>query len=198
MPFYALDSHQPVVHSSAYVHPSADIIGDVIIEADCFIGPNAVLRGDFGRIHVQHHSNIQDCCVLHSFPNKHCVVEAYGHVGHAAVLHGCHLESNVLVGMNAVIMDDAVIAKNSIIAASSFVAAKFTCQPQSLIVGVPAKVKRQLSDAEVDWKSQGTQEYVELASRYLAGVREVSRDSLASEATERQDIDRQYDHKPEG
>lgn len=196
MPFYALGSHQPVVDKTAYVHPSADIIGDVIIEANCFIGPNAVLRGDFGRIHVKHHSNIQDCCVLHSFPNKHCIVEAHGHVGHAAVLHGCHLETNVLVGMNAVIMDDAVIAENSIIAASSFVAANFTCHPKSLIVGTPAKVKRSLSDAEIDWKSQGTREYVELAERYLKDVREVSRDSLSEQVTERENIDRAYDHKP--
>jgi len=196
MPFYALGSHQPVVHASAYVHPSADIIGDVIIEANCFIGPNAVLRGDFGRIHIKHHSNVQDCCVLHSFPNKHCIVEAHGHVGHAAVLHGCHLHTNVLVGMNAVIMDDAVISENSIIAASSFVAAKFECPPNSLIVGTPAKVKRSLNETEIDWKSQGTQEYVELAARYLSDVREVSREMLSEIPDERQNIDRAYDHKP--
>ena len=197
MPFYALGSHQPVVHSSAYVHPSADIIGDVIIEANCFIGPGAVLRGDFGRIHIQHHANIQDTCVLHSFPNKHCVVEAYGHVGHGAVLHGCHLETNVLVGMNAVVMDDALIAENSIIAASSFVPAKFNCAPNSLIVGIPAEVKRALSESEIDWKSRGTQEYVDLAARYLTDVREVSREQLSEQASQREDIDASYDHKPD-
>ena len=197
MPFYALGSHQPVVHHSAYVHPSADIIGDVIIEANCFIGPNAVLRGDFGRIHVKHHANVQDCCVLHSFPNKHCIVDAYGHIGHGAVLHGCHIQTNALVGMNAVIMDDAVIAENSIIAAASFVAAKFSCPPNSLVVGTPAKVKRELTEAEVDWKSKGTEEYVELASRYLTDVREVSRADLSETAEARQDIGRDYDHKPD-
>ena len=77
MPIYALEDFIPVVKTNTYIHPSAEIIGDVIIEEHCFIGPGAVLRGDFGRIFVGHHSNIQDTCVLHSFPDKDCHLEPY-------------------------------------------------------------------------------------------------------------------------
>ncbi len=165
MPIYQIDNFIPVIHPSSYIHPSAEIIGDVIIEENCFIGPCAVLRGDFGRIHVSHHSNIQDNCVLHSFPDKDCFLEPYSHIGHCAVLHGCRIGENALIGMNAVVMDDSVIGKESMVAASSFVRAKFTCKPRSMVMGIPAKVARKLSDDEIKWKSQGTQEYTQLAVR---------------------------------
>ena len=196
MPIYRFEQHCPVIDDSAYVHPSAEIIGDVIIEAHCYIAPGAVLRGDFGRIHVQHHSNIQDNCVLHSFPNKHCHVHPYGHVGHAAVLHGCTLMKNVLIGMNAVVMDEAVIGENSIIAANSFVAAKFKCPEDSLVMGMPAKIKRTLSPDEIAWKSQGTDEYVQLSSRYLNSLQEVERKDLSAAASERQNTEEAYKYKP--
>ena len=179
MPIYRLEGMTPQIADSAYVHPSAEIIGDVIIEEHCYIAPGAVLRGDFGRIHVQHHCNIQDNCVLHSFPEQDCIVSAYGHVGHAAVLHGCVLNNNVLVGMNAVIMDQAIIAENCIIGANSFVPNKFSCEPGSLIIGSPASVKRALSEQEINWKSEGTNHYVQLASRYLNSCELVQREDLS-------------------
>jgi carbonic anhydrase/acetyltransferase-like protein (isoleucine patch superfamily) len=197
MPIYRFEQHSPVIDDTAYIHPSAEIIGDVIIEAHCYIAPGAVLRGDFGRIHVQHHSNIQDHCVLHSFPDKHCIVHPYGHVGHASVLHGCTLKDNVLIGMNAVVMDETIIAENSIVAANSFVPAKFTCSPASLIMGMPAKVKRQLTDDEISWKSQGTDEYVQLAGRYLDSLQEVRREDLASTVSERKESAGAYQYKPD-
>ena len=197
MPIYALDELAPVIDSSAYVHPSAEIIGDVIIEANCYIAPGAVLRGDFGRIHIMDHSNIQDNCVLHSFPEKDCIVSSYGHVGHAAVLHGCTLETNVLIGMNSVVMDEAIIAVNSIVAANSFVPNRFTCDPGSLIMGSPAVIKRQLSENEIQWKRSGTDEYVELANRYLSSIREVSRKDLPNKPSERRQAHDTYKYKPD-
>ncbi len=173
MPIYAIDNFIPVIKANSYVHPSAEIIGDVIIEENCYIGPCAVLRGDFGRIHISHHSNIQDCCVLHSFPDKDCFLEPYSHIGHAAVLHGCRIGRNSLIGMNAVVMDDAHIGEESMVAACSFVRAKFTCEPRSMVMGTPAKVARQLSDDEINWKSQGSQEYVNLAKRSIDSMRQV-------------------------
>lgn len=174
MPIYAIDNFIPVIKKNSYVHPSAEIIGDVIIEEHCFIGPGAVLRGDFGRIYISHHSNVQDNCVLHSFPNKDCILEPYSHIGHSAVLHGCRIGENALVGMNAVVMDDSHIGKESMVAASSFVRAKFVCEPRSMVMGIPAKVARQLSDEEVVWKTQGTQEYTDLVERANASMREVA------------------------
>jgi phenylacetic acid degradation protein len=171
MPIYALEDFVPVIKANSYIHPSAEIIGDVIIEEHCFIGPGAVLRGDFGRIFVGHHSNIQDTCVLHSFPDKDCHLEPYSHIGHGAVLHGCRIGEQALVGMNAVVMDDAKIGAESFVAASSFVRAGFECEPRSMLMGVPAKVTRQVTDQEFGWKKQGTQEYIELGERYSASIR---------------------------
>ncbi|PIP78276.1 MAG: phenylacetic acid degradation protein PaaY [Gammaproteobacteria bacterium CG22_combo_CG10-13_8_21_14_all_40_8] len=173
MPIYAIDDFIPVVKQNTFIHPSAEIIGDVIIEENCYIGPNAVLRGDFGRIVVGHHSNIQDCCVLHSFPDKDCILEPYSHIGHCAVLHGCFIGENSLIGMNAVVMDDAKIGTESIVAASSFVKSGFICEPRSLLMGIPAKRIKSVSDEEILWKKQGTEEYVKLGERAKSSLREV-------------------------
>lgn len=174
MPVYAIDDLIPAINNCSYIHPSAEIIGDVIIEENCYIGPNAVLRGDFGRIHVSANSNVQDNCVLHSFPDKDCFLAAHSHIGHSSVLHGCHIGENALVGMNAVVMDDAVIGAESIVAASAFVKSKFSCEARSMIIGAPAKVVRQLNEQEVNWKKAGTQEYITLSQRCLESLREVT------------------------
>lgn len=173
MPVYAIENLIPVVNPTAYVHPTAVLIGDVIVAADCYIGPNAVLRGDFGRVILEPGSNLQDTCVMHSFPDKDCIVETDGHIGHGAVLHGCRIGRNALVGMNAVVMDDAVIGAESLVAATAFVKAGFSCPPRSLVLGNPANVKRTLSDEEVSWKTEGTREYQQLALRSFDSLREI-------------------------
>lgn len=173
MPIYAIEQHIPVIHPSSFVHPSAEIIGDVIIEAQCYVGPNAVLRGDFGRIHVQSFSNVQDNCVLHSFPGGDCLLKPYSHVGHGAILHGCTLEPNCLIGMNTVIMDNSVIGSDSIVAAQSFIKANSEFPPRALIMGTPASQIRKVSDSECDWKQAGTAEYIKLANRCQTSLREI-------------------------
>ncbi|UTW44344.1 phenylacetic acid degradation protein PaaY [bacterium SCSIO 12696] len=173
MPCYAIDGLTPVVHPTAYVHPSAELIGDVIIGPDCYIGPCACLRGDFGRIVVEQGANVQDTCVMHSFPGKDAVVEQNGHIGHGAVLHGCRIGRNALVGMNAVVMDGAVIGEESIVAAGAFVKAAFQCEPRSMVVGSPAKVIKPVSDEQIQWKTQGTAEYQQLAVRCHQTLRRV-------------------------
>jgi len=170
MPIYRLEGITPVVHPDAFVHETAVLIGDVIIGAGCYIGPNAVLRGDFGRIVVEQGANVQDTCVMHTFPGKDCIVEHDGHIGHGAVLHGCRIGSNAMVGMKSVVMDDAVIGESSIVGATAFVSSKFECPPRSLVIGVPAKVKRELSDKEVEWKTRGTREYQQLVGRCHASL----------------------------
>lgn len=160
---YSWDGITPVIEPGAFVHPEAVVIGDVIISAGVYVGPCAVLRGDFGRIILHAGCNVQETCVVHSFPGKDVVVEESGHIGHGAVLHGCHIGENVMIGMNAVIMDEAVIGKNSIIAAMAFVKAGSEIPPGSLAVGTPAKVVRALSPEEIDWKRRGTGVYQQLA-----------------------------------
>ncbi len=168
MPCYTYEGLTPVVHPTAFVHPTAVLIGDVIIGEGCLVGPNAVLRGDIGRLEMKKGSNIQDTCVVHCFPGKDVVVEEDGHVGHGAVLHGCRVGRNALIGMNAVLMDDVVVGENSIVGALAFVKEGTEIAPNTLVAGTPAKVIRELSDQEIGWKSRGTDVYHHLAARHLA------------------------------
>lgn len=171
---YSIDGVTPVIHPTAYVHPTAVLIGDVIIGPRCYVGPGACLRGDFGRLVMEEGSNLQDTCVVHGFPGSDTVIEVDGHVGHGAVIHGARIGRNALVGMNAVVMDGAVIGESSIVAAMSFVKTGMQVPPRSLVMGMPAKVARSLSDEEIAWKRKGTAEYQQLAVRCLEGMQEVT------------------------
>jgi len=163
MSIWSWDGIVPVIDPAAFVHPDATVIGDVIVAAGVYIGPQCVLRGDFGRIEIGPGANVQETCVVHTFPNLGVVVEASGHIGHGAVLHGCRIGRNAMVGMNAVVMDEAEIGEDSILGAMSFVPAGRRIPPRSLAVGSPARVVRALSDAEIDWKTRGTAVYQRLA-----------------------------------
>ena len=171
---FAIDGIVPVVDPSAYVHPSAVLIGDVIVGPDCYVGPCASLRGDFGRLILERGANLQDTCVMHGFPGTDTVVEENGHIGHGAVLHGCRIRRNALVGMNAVIMDNAIVGESSIVAASAFVKAGAEIPPRVLVAGMPAKVIRELSDEEIRWKGEGTATYQDLTRRSLATMVETA------------------------
>lgn len=169
---YSIEGVTPVVHPSTYVHPSAVLIGDVVIGPDCYIGPNACLRGDFGRILIERGVNIQDCCIIHGFPERDTVVEENGHIGHGAVLHCCRIGRNALVGMNAVVMDKAEVGEAAIVAAMAFVKAGTPVPPRSLAAGIPARVVRPLTEQEMAWKLEGTVLYQHLARRSLATMTE--------------------------
>lgn len=163
MSLWAWDGIRPVIDPAAFVHPDATVIGDVIVRAGVYVGPGAVLRGDFGRIVLEQGCNVQETCVVHSFPGKDVVVEQGGHVGHGAVLHGCRVGRNAMIGMNAVVMDEAQIGANAIVAAMAFVKAGAQIPAGALAVGSPAKVVRMLTEAEIDWKTRGTAIYQRLA-----------------------------------
>ena len=165
---YEINGVTPVVDPAAYVHPSAVLIGDVIVAADCYIGPAACLRGDFGRIDIRRGANLQDTCVAHGFPGTDTIVEEDGHIGHGAVLHGCVVRRNALVGMNAVVNDSAEIGESAIVAAMAFVKAKMVVPPRTLAAGLPARVVRELTEMELAWKIEATQGYQDLARRSLA------------------------------
>jgi phenylacetic acid degradation protein len=168
---YSVDGLVPVVDPRAFVHPQATLIGDVIVAAGCYVGPGASLRGDFGRILMGAGSNVQDCCVLHSFPSKDTVLEEDAHVGHGAVLHGCIVRRGALIGIGAIVMDDAVVEEEAFVGAASFVRAGFVVPRRTLVTGVPARVVRELKPEELAWKASGTREYQELAVRCLATLR---------------------------
>jgi phenylacetic acid degradation protein len=170
---FAFEGITPVIHSSAYVHPDAVLIGDVWIGPRCYIGPGAVLRGDFGRIEMCEGSNLQDNCVVHSLPDFDCVMDVDSHIGHGAVIHGCYIGVNALVGMNAVVMDRARVEANSMVAAMSFVKVNGVVPERTLVAGVPARVVRPLTDQDIAHKSGGTSLYHQLAQRCRTGLQPV-------------------------
>jgi len=171
MPCYEIDSLKPVVHPTAFVHPDAVLIGDVIVGPQCYVAPLASLRGDFGRIVLEAGSNLQDGCVMHGFPGTDTVVEEDGHVGHGAVLHGCRVGRNALIGMKAVIMDNATIGESAFVAACAFIKAGMQVPARHLVAGMPAKLVRELSDEEIRWKEDGTRCYQDLTHRCLTSLR---------------------------
>jgi phenylacetic acid degradation protein len=192
---YEINGVRPVVHPSAYVHPTAVLVGDVIVGPRCYVGPLASLRGDFGRLVLEEGANVQDTCVMHGFPEDDTVVEVDGHIGHGAVLHGCRVGRNAMVGMNAVVMDKAVVGAGSIVGAAAFVKAGMVIPPRSLVLGAPARVVREVTDEELQWKSFGTRQYHDLAVRSMQTMREV--EALSEVEPDRKRIEFGPDaHKP--
>jgi phenylacetic acid degradation protein len=170
---YSIDGITPVVHPEAYVHPTAVLIGDVIVAARAYIGPCACLRGDFARIVVEEGANIQDTCMLHGFPGKDTVVGPEATIGHGAVLHGCVVRRGALIGMNCVINDYADIGEDAVVAAMAFVRAEAQIPARSLAAGIPARVLRELSEQEITWKRDNMRIYQQLAVRSATTMQEV-------------------------
>ncbi|MCK8045175.1 carnitine operon protein CaiE [Shewanella sp. 1CM18E] len=173
MPCYEFEGLIPVVDPTAYVHPTAVLIGDVIIAANVYVGPNASLRGDYGRLILQRGSNLQDGCIMHGYCDMDTVVEEDGHIGHGAILHGCVIKRNALVGMNAVVMDGAIIGENSMVAAMSFVKAGYQGEPKQVLMGQPAKYVREVTEQDLHWKGLNTLEYQELSRRSAKNMQPV-------------------------
>jgi phenylacetic acid degradation protein len=171
---WSIDGVTPVVDPSSYVHPSAVLIGDVVVGGNCYIGPCASLRGDFGRIILEDGANVQDTCVMHGFPGTDTLIEIDGHIGHGAILHGCRVRRGALVGMNAVINDNAEIGEQAIVAAMAFVRAQMIVPPRTLVAGTPARIVRALTVQELAWKTEGTASYQDLTRRSLATMTEAT------------------------
>jgi phenylacetic acid degradation protein len=174
VPAYAFAGVVPVVDPTAYVHPAAVLIGDVVIGPGCYVGPHASLRADFGRIVLRAGSNVQDGCVLHTFPARTTEVGEDGHVGHAAVLHGCTVGAGALIGMGAVLLDGVVVGERAFVGARSLVPAEMQVPAEHLVHGTPARVIRALTATELDWKAHGTRQYQELARLCLDTLVEVA------------------------
>ena len=168
---YEFDGYKPVVHPSAFVHPLASVIGNVIIGAQVYVGPGAVLRGDWGRIEVGKGANVQENCVIHMFPGTKVILEEMAHIGHGAIVHGARIGKNALIGMNAVIMDDAVVGEESIVGALSFVRNGMNIPKRSLVVGNPAEIVRQVDDRMAQWKTLGTELYMQLPAQCHEGLK---------------------------
>jgi len=150
-----------------FVHPAAVIIGDVKVGKCSSIWPCAVLRGDFNSIIIGEYSSIQDNCVLHPTPFNRVDVGNYVTVGHGAVLQGCKVENDVLIGMNSTILDGSVIGSGSVVGAGALIRENLVVPPGSLVVGVPGKILEGKGNAELN--HQNALLYFELALKHLRG-----------------------------
>jgi carbonic anhydrase/acetyltransferase-like protein (isoleucine patch superfamily) len=157
----------PQIPESAYVDVSAQVIGDVQLGEQSSIWCNAVLRGDMFYIRVGNRTNIQDNCVVHTRTGSHpTILEDEVTVGHSVTLHGCHVERGALIGIGSIVLDDARVGAQSLVAAGSLISPGTIIPPRSLVMGIPARVKRPLTDEEVMGLDAFWKNYVEYVPKY--------------------------------
>jgi carbonic anhydrase/acetyltransferase-like protein (isoleucine patch superfamily) len=159
---YSFKGFIPVVHESSFIHPQASVIGNVIIGKDVYVGPSAVIRGDWGGIVIEDGCNVQENCTVHMFPGKTITLKAGAHIGHGAIIHGANVGRNCLVGMNAVLMDDVELGDECIVGALSFLKAGMQVPARKMVVGNPGQIVKDVSDELIDWKTKGTALYQQL------------------------------------
>lgn len=158
----------PTVPASCYVDTSAQVIGDVVLGEQASIWMNAVVRGDVHSIRIGAYSNIQDCCVLHGMRNQYSVtVGDWVTVGHNVTLHGCVVEDTCLIGMGSVILNGARIGRGSIVAAGTVIPEKTLIEPNSLVVGVPGKIRRKLGPDDEEMILRYARNYLDYTQAYL-------------------------------
>jgi carbonic anhydrase/acetyltransferase-like protein (isoleucine patch superfamily) len=162
-PLYPFAGNSPAVHETAFVAPTASIIGNATLAEDASAFYGVSVRADTAAISVGMGSNLQDNVVLHADPGFPCSVGARVSVGHSAVVHGCTVEDDCLIGMSATILNGAVIGAGSLVAAGAVVLEGTVIPPRSLVAGVPAKVRRELSDEEFAGVQRNAVHYQELA-----------------------------------
>ncbi len=168
---YEFKGFKPVIHETAFVHPQATVTGNVIIGRDVYIAPGAAIRGDWGGIVIEDGCNVQENCTIHMFPGVTVRLKEGAHIGHGAIIHGATVGRNVLVGMNAVVMDNVEIGDESIVGALCFVRADMKIPARSLVVGNPGKVIREVSQEMIDWKTKGTKLYQALPGELYESLR---------------------------
>ena len=159
---YQFNRFKPVIHESSFIHPLAAITGNVIIGKDCYIGPGAALRGDWGQIILEDGCNVQENCTIHMFPGVTVLLKQGSHIGHGAIIHGATIGKNCLVGMNAVIMDNVELGDESIVGALTFIKQDEKIPARSLVAGNPGKIIKQVTDEMIAWKTEGTKLYQSL------------------------------------
>ena len=170
---YSLKEFIPVVDSTSFVHPLATVTGNVIIGKNCYIGPGAALRGDWGKIIIEDGCNVQENCIIHMFPGVTVVLKESAHIGHGAIIHGATIWKNCLVGMNAVIMDNVELGDECIVGALTFIKQDEKIPTRSLVAGNPGKIIKQVSDEMIAWKTEGTKLYQSLPKEMFESWKEV-------------------------
>jgi gamma-carbonic anhydrase len=158
----------PQIHPTAYVDPSAEVIGDVHLGDEASIWCNCTVRGDIHHIRIGDRTNIQDNSLIHVQNGSHpTIVESEVTVGHGVILHGCYVERGCLIGIGSIVLDDVRVGEMSLVAAGSVVTPRTIIPPRSLVIGFPAKVRRQLTDQEVADLEVFWKNYVNYTREYL-------------------------------
>ena len=163
---YQLGDLYPQIHEHCFIAKSADIVGNVVLEQGVSIWFNAVLRGDIAPIYIGKNSNVQDNCTVHVETDIPCIVGENVTIGHNVILHSCHIEDNVLVGMGSTILNNAKIAKNCLVGANSLVTHTIPYEEGCLIMGSPAKIIRKLTEAEIVANKQNALNYVQNGQKF--------------------------------
>ncbi len=170
---YAFEGREPRVSPSAWIAPTATLIGDVLVEDDASIWYGAILRADFGPIVVRRGANVQDGSVLHGGAEPVTEVGEGATVGHLCVVHGAVIHAEALIGNGATVLDGAVVGRQALVAAGATVPPGMKIGERMLAAGVPAKVIREISGAARTWVETNPEVYRALARRHAAGVRPV-------------------------
>ncbi len=164
----ALNVDSKAIHPSAFVAPNATIVGNVSIASEATVLFGAVIRGDSESITIGEQSNVQDLCCLHCDPGFPCRLGNRVTVGHGAIIHGADIEDDVLIGIRAIVLNGAKIGRDSIIGAGALVAEGKVIPPRSVVLGVPGKVVREATAADIAYIRDAAQHYVQAGKQYLA------------------------------
>ena len=159
---YSFKEFVPVIDESSFIHPQAAVMGNVIIGKNCYIGPGAALRGDWGKIIIEDGCNVQENCTIHMFPGVTVWLKENAHIGHGAIIHGAVIGRNCLVGMNSVIMDNVELGDESIVGALTLIKEGEKIPGRSIVIGNPGKIIKEASDEMIQWKTKGTELYQSL------------------------------------
>ena len=159
----------PTIPTSCFIEDTGVVIGNVVMGEQCSVWFHAVIRGDVHYIRLGNRTNVQDLCMLHVTHGTHPLIIGNDvTIGHSVVLHGCTIKDRVLIGMGAIIMDGAMIGEDSVVGAGALVTEGTMVPPKSLILGTPAKVKRPVTDKELMWIKESSENYVKYAGQYMA------------------------------
>jgi carbonic anhydrase/acetyltransferase-like protein (isoleucine patch superfamily) len=159
--------HSPSIHHQSYLFPACQLIGSVYVEEYASIWPNAVLRADLAEIYIGKYSNIQDQSTLHVEKDYPCTIGDFVTVGHQAIIHAASVKDRVLIGMGAILLNRCIVHENCIIGAGSIVTEGKEIEAGSLVLGIPGKVVRKLSNEEILSIEQSARRYQELAEQYV-------------------------------
>ena len=153
---------KPVIDPSSFIHPQANVSGDVVIGKNVYVGPGAAIRGDFGKVIIKDGANVQENCTIHMFPGVTVTINEGAHLGHGCIVHGATIGYNSLIGMNAVILDDAIIGNECIVGALTLINSEVVVPNRKVIVGNPGEIIKDVSEDMIAWKTEGTKIYQSL------------------------------------